>query len=1084
MLTLLLGTDWTANRQEILRRIAKDVVDEQGGRILIVPELISHDTERRLCEAAGDTASRFAEVLSFTRLAGRVLERAGDVYGSCLDEGGRIVAMAAASRQLHSKLKAYASVETRPEFLTGLLDAVDEFKRCCISSKDLMNASEQTQGSFAQKLEELSLLLDTYDGICNQGKKDPRDQMTWVLEELESSTFAQDHVFYIDGFPDFTQQHMAVLEHLIRESKHVIISMNCDKPSSTQPAFEKAGDTAAQILRIAKQCGTQIEIEQISSRGDELSVVCDKLFQGTIDEQVSNAKLTLYKTETPYQECLAAADRISALVSSGARYRDIYVVYTDPSYRNSIERVFMRWNIPVYLSGTEGILDKSVIKTVIAALDTALIGFEQKDVMDYLKSLLSPLDLEMCDKIENYAILWSIQGNAWLGEWKNHPEGLSGVWSDKDVSALKELNDARNQAITPLESLRKNFLAAGNLDQQIRALYFFFEDIDLRNRLALLAQELEGKGDNRTVQILNQLWEILINALEQMCDMLGKTVWDTDTFIRLLKLLLSQYDVGTIPPVLDAVTTGPMNAMRCHQTKHLIILGAHEGAFPGYAGSTGVLTDQERTALRGMGISLTGGALQGLQAEFSDIYGVFCGAEETIAVSCSSGESSFIYRRLRELTGGEEITQERLNAAFGDKLDACAYLSRIGAESVADALDLSRDYRWMTEKREHSLGSISTDNVRKLYGDSLTLSASQIDRQAECRLSYFLKYGLRAKERKAATVDPAEFGTYVHAVLEKTAGAVMDRGGFHKVDLAQTLTIAKQYSQEYIAQRFQQIDTQRLSYLFRRNSQELDLIVEELWKELQNSEFAPVGFEVAFGGRGEMPAISIHGKDMEAQLRGFVDRVDSWKCEDKTYFRIVDYKTGRKDFDYCDVFNGLGLQMLLYLFALEQEGEHLIGENATPAGVQYFPARVPLVNADGLLSDEEVASAREKLWKRKGLILSENAVLHAMELDEAAGRMPFTRKKDGSISGDLADAGQLQMLKGYIFALLGKMLDDIASGCVEPNPYTRGSSHNACTYCPYGSVCHVESVTERRNYKAMSPQRFWEEVEKEVKPHG
>ena len=58
MLELLIGTDWTANRDEILNRIACDVADGLGGRILMVPELISHDMERRLCATAGDTASR------------------------------------------------------------------------------------------------------------------------------------------------------------------------------------------------------------------------------------------------------------------------------------------------------------------------------------------------------------------------------------------------------------------------------------------------------------------------------------------------------------------------------------------------------------------------------------------------------------------------------------------------------------------------------------------------------------------------------------------------------------------------------------------------------------------------------------------------------------------------------------------------------------------------------------------------------------------------------------------------------------------------------------------------------------------
>ena len=158
MLHLIIGRDWTANRQEILKRISADVAAKRSGRILMVPELISHDTERRLCAAAGDTASRYAEVLSFTRLARRVSDSVGSAAQECLDNGGRVVAMAAAARQLHSKLKAYASVETRPEFLTGLIYAVDEFKRCCITARDLMAASGRAEGVLAQKLEELALL--------------------------------------------------------------------------------------------------------------------------------------------------------------------------------------------------------------------------------------------------------------------------------------------------------------------------------------------------------------------------------------------------------------------------------------------------------------------------------------------------------------------------------------------------------------------------------------------------------------------------------------------------------------------------------------------------------------------------------------------------------------------------------------------------------------------------------------------------------------------------------------------------------------------------------------------------------------
>lgn len=223
---------------------------------------------------------------------------------------------------------------------------------------------------------------------------------------------------------------------------------------------------------------------------------------------------------------------------------------------------------------------------------------------------------------------------------------------------------------------------------------------------------------------------------------------------------------------------------------------------------------------------------------------------------------------------------------------------------------------------------------------------------------------------------------------------------------------------------------------------------------------------------------------MSAIIRGIVDRVDAWEQNGRVYYRVVDYKTGRKDFDYCDIFNGLGLQMLLYLFALEEKGQRLLGENPVAAGVQYFPARVPVVPVDGRPDSQNIQQAREKLWKRKGLVLSDEAVLNAMEPSEHPTRLSYSRRKDGTISGDLADRKQLQLLKGYVFALLGKMVDEISSGCVEPNPYTRGSRHNACAFCPYGSVCHEATVEGRRDYAAMTPQRFWEEIEKEMSSHG
>lgn len=1085
MLHLLLGRDWTANRDEILRRIAHDVKHRKGNRVLMVPELISHETERRLCMAAGDTASRYAEVLSFTRLARRVADSMGSAARECMDNGGRVVAMAAAVRQLSSRLKAYAAVETKPEFLTGLIDGVDEFKRCCITSQDLACAAEETDGSLAQKLEELALLMEGYDSLCSRGKRDPRDQMTWLLEQLELGTFGQEHVFYIDGFPDFTRQNLAILEHLMKVSPSVTVSLNCDRVDSPLLAFEKAGATARELLQCARRAGVETRLEFLPGNATPLSCVREKLFQGTIHPGEARACLEACRAESPYQECMDAANRILELVARGCRYRDIALVCTDMAvYQPLAELIFRRFRIPLYQSGKEEILQKSVVSTVLAALDAALGGFDQRATLRYLRSALSPLSPDVCDLVENYAVIWGIHGKKWESAWENHPDGLSGEWSDASRRRLAALNEARLLAISPLSRLRQGFSDSVDVQGQVLALYAFLKELQLEQRLSCLARELDDAGDNRGAQILNQLWEILLSALEQMYDVLGHTHWEPEHFLRLFRLLLSQYDVGTIPPVLDAVQMGPVSAMRCNQQKHLIVLGAGEGQLPGYTGSAGILTDRERVTLRELGVPLTGGAMEGIQAEFAEIYGVFCGAEETVRIYCSDEQPSFVFRRLASLAGGEGKVQNGLGFARADDFEAGAWLARWNAEEQAKQLGVEEAYAEVCRRRGFALGKVERENLQKLYGSTLNLSASQIDRQAECRLSYFLKYGLRARERKEAAIDPAEFGTYVHAVLEITARCVRDMGGFHVVSLEETLQIAHRCSEEYARERFSQMDSERMSYLFRRNVRELDMVVRELWLELEQSQFEPVDFEVNFGGEDGLPPIAIANGGMNAILRGFIDRVDLWRSGGSSYYRVVDYKTGKKDFDYCDVFNGVGLQMLLYLFALRESGGELLGEHPVAAGVQYFPARAPYLPSEGKLSGEEAESARKAQWKRRGLLLSDEAVLQAMEPGESPQRMCYSVRKDGSLSGDLASREQLRLLQRYVFRVLAQMVEDIASGDVEPNPYTRGSSHNACAYCPYGPVCHQQTVEGRRNYKAMTAQRFWEEIEKEMKRHG
>ena len=1086
MLELILGPDWTANRRWIFERVKKEVENKCSGTVLIVPEMISHDTERILCREAGDTASRYAEVLPFSRLENRVAESCGMRSPQVLDGGGRVVAMASAARSLHSRVKVFAGLDTKAEFLQQLLDMVDELKQCRIGPEELMDASLQTQGAFAQKLADLSLLMESYNATCSQGKKDPGDRMDFLIDRLQTSDYGSTHRFFVDGFPDFTRQHMAVLQQLISDSPLVMVSLCCGEAGASEIGWEKAGQTAQELIAFAKRAGIPFVVRNVPPGDTPLSSLAIHALQksGPVDMEYLEC-VSAWEADSLWQECSHVMDRITELVMSGCRYRDIAIACGDlTSYQPTLALLAMEYGIPLYIAGKEDILQNPMIATVLSALDAAAGDRTREEVLRYLKSPLSPVGQEMADRLENYAVIWGISGKKWSEAWENHPVGLGEPWDEAAQRSLQELNDARQAAIAPLDRLQAGMKNAECVGQQVSALIAFLEEIHFSDLLETAADRMESLGQHRSAQILNQLWEILLGALEQMQDVLGQTYWEGEDFSRLLALLLSQYDVGTIPAVLDSVTAGSVSAIRCETPKHLFLLGAQEGVLPSYSGSAGILTNHERLELRRIGVQISGASADKLQSEFADLYCLLCGARETVCVSSSGGQSAAVLLRLGELSGGVQKMRESNGPIMRDPRYAAACLASFGQEDWARKLGLADDYEKATIRSDYSPGSLTARSVRDLYGEKLRLSASQIDRAATCKMAYFLEYGLRIRQRKEITVDPTQFGTYVHAVLEHTGKTVMQQGGFRNVSLEQTLAIAEAFSARYVQENFSQLDSGRVSYLLSRNRQELMQVVEEMWNELSESRFDPVGFEVNFDDGQQMAPIEIHGKTMDGIVRGYVDRVDVYEKDGTHYFRVVDYKTGEKKFDYCDIENGVGLQMLLYLFALKHSGQSLVGSSAVTAGVMYFPARIPVLSENEKPTDEEILRERKKKMVRSGLYLADEDVLSAMESGEKPQRFDFGYDKAGNLKGSLADRSQWKMLESFVDQILSGLLDTISEGCIEADPYTRGEDHNPCSYCPYGGICHSATVPGRRNLAAVKDTRFWEDVKKEVEGNG
>ena len=353
-------------------------------------------------------------------------------------------------------------------------------------------------------------------------------------------------------------------------------------------------------------------------------------------------------------------------------------------------------------------------------------------------------------------------------------------------------------------------------------------------------------------------------------------------------------------------------------------------------------------------------------------------------------------------------------------------------------------------------GEVSPERVRALYGRRLYLSASKAERFSACRYAYFLQYGLRAKPRRPAAFNPPEIGTFFHYVLQHTAQDVTDAGGFAAVTDEQLGRFTDRWTQRYIHDELNdfQEKSARFTYLFRRLCQQVRQVVADMAHELRAGDFVPLDFELNFADPEQIAPITLSDGEVTLNMSGVADRVDGWLHDDKLYLRVVDYKTGRKAFSLSDVWYGMGLQMLLYLFALGRDGEKLYGREIVPAGVMYVPARSVILPVSRDCGDEEAQRLRLDGVKRSGVVLDDAEVIEAWEHGEDKKYIPIRMRYGKPTPDSLMTAERLGLLSRHIGKTLTDMARQLNSGSIAADPYYRSQQENACLNCDYFDACH------------------------------
>ncbi len=1098
MLRFIIGTNEEARRKLLYEHIAKE-----KSAFLIVPEQFSFESEKFLDEFLGTEKSNNVEVLSFSRLCNSIFRRFGGIAGEYTDDTAKLLLMGAALSSVQDELRYYRKNIHGAPFIEKLVAEDTEFKNAGISPAELSAIAEKG-GSLGEKAADLSLVFEVFNGMLEKSYIDPLTDIKRACEILLENDFFGEKAVFIDNFTGFTGSEYKMLRIILEQAPVVEISLCCDSvydQTGGTGLFSKTQRTAGRLEKIAKDAGAVIKTpvfaeSEDDSRAEGIIDLEENFLQSASPKGSNLGEVRIINAVDPYDEANYVAVMARSLAENqGFRWRDMAVIARDLSpYEHALPAAFKRAGIPLYMDKAAELSAHPLSAFISAALSAVRGNFAAADILRLLKTGILPIPAEDAAEFENYCFVWNIRGGLFLEPFTGSPEGFREIRPEDEEKLLK-LNEIRKKIITPLEKLRKR-ISGANGKEFSEAFYDFLCECEVTEGLRRLYDELSEAGETAAAENLDAFWNFTVSALDKFSSALGETKLEKETMGRLFELVISEAKIGVLPHTLDCVSAGTADRIRPSDIKAVFIIGLCDGIFPAPPKNGSLFTNEERKILADEGIDLGEGENDDVLSERMYAYTAFTSASEKVFASfpkydISSAEQSpsVLISRLKEALNSvpEESTSEmREDFWLCSESFAFEHLSSFGKDSTgsSEALRKYFEEKEIWNERAQKLGTAveaenfvlsDPENAEKLYGKNFRFSPTKLDTFGQCPFSYFIKSGLLLKERQKAELSPLSAGTLIHHVLQVLIPKIGAKGIYALDDeqlRKEVDSVLKDYLDEVMGS--EKGKTARFMYLFRRTAGFITRLLRRLGEEFFASEFVPYAFEEPLGG-DRIGYYSLETPDgKKISIEGTIDRVDVLDRNGERYVRVVDYKTGSKDFALCDVYYGINIQMLVYLFSIQQEGKGELSK-AIPSGVLYMPAKNSVLKKERDDSPEEVFAAGRKAFRMNGLLLDDPAVLNAMEPGLSGFYIPVKQGKSG-VTGSVASLAEFGIIKKHIDSLLVGIAKELSEGKIAALPYRKNNA-TPCDFCRYKGICRRDGNAPFVEHESFRDNEFFSKVE-------
>ncbi|MGN0520627.1 MAG: PD-(D/E)XK nuclease family protein [Candidatus Fimenecus sp.] len=1094
MLRLILGRAGSGKTEYVRQMLCEKLLAGERDLLLIVPEQFSFETEREMLKKVGASRMQNLDILTFSRLAETVLAETGRENKPKITDGMRAVMMRLALDSLEDTTEIYRKYKSRTPLLQSLVTFSTELKQCAVSADALETAgSALPDGLLKQKLTELSQITALYKALVHECFSDDTD----LLTELEAAIIETDclngKTVVFDTFAGFTKQERAVIAAMLPRCLEVYITLCTEgKESARQNAcvFDNINDEMEKLKRVAAEQNVAVAKPVVlaaapDSRPLPLRFLEQNLYacrKPRFDGEQNC--ISLYSAANRREEADFVACTVRKLLREGTcRARDILVLERrKDTYDNELCAAFHKYEIPYFEDKRQPVDAQPLMRFVTSLLEIAADGMTTETLLRALKTGLLGLADDDVSELETYAAVWGIDRGAWKTDFTDNPSGLGRAMQERDEQKLAKLNDLRRRAVEPILQFCADFRPA-NGAQKSEMLYRFLRKNGVDEALKKLALSLSAAGYPEAAEEQDTVWQMLMEIFNALYLAVGEAEISASRYKELFKILLDSADLGQLPHGLDVVHIAAADRVRQSPPRMVFAVGVNDGVFPENPPTDGVLNDDDRKVLSALGVELTETAEVKAVDERFFVYSAFTMPTERLFVSWAVADykggslsESAAVRELRALFPGLPETasatvlpEERLEGAAAS-FEACAehYCENTPLSATLKAYFSNMPEFWArlaaVDKtvKNAEIQFENPQNSTALFGENMLVSASKAEVYYKCPFSYFCKFGLHLKPLKKAELDVAQSGTVIHHCLEVILRAY-DRDtllSFADEDLRATIAeTITQYAKENMGTA---VEDSRFAFLLRNLEKSVLDVLNRLLSEFQVSDFIPTAFELSIAPDGEIAPYCLDLPDGGAlRVIGSVDRVDTMVKDGKTYLRVVDYKSGGKAFNLSEVFSGLNMQMLIYLFAVCENGKDRF-VSPVPAGVLYLPAKTIEDKLPRNAETADILSAKLRNSRMQGVVLDSTDAVHGMDKTVSGKYIPVTLKKNGEFTGNLLSLPEFTALKDKVDDNLKQMGALLHEGVIPVLPAYSKKDNIACKYCDYAAICGYEEGDRQR----------------------